>query len=132
VKTVLMLLLTAALTACGGGGDGDDAATGTATDAGEATQQAAGALCEPQGNRMAVDASCFEEDWPLTVDSGELVCEEESVVLDTGDALYAVNAEAELRGVQPIDVITADEGDDGATDAEIDPLIRAGLQLCEG
>ena len=56
--------------------------------------------CEAEGGSMAVDASCFDEAWPLTVESGILYCDADAVTFASSeDAVgYAVNGMASTRG----------------------------------
>ncbi len=74
----------------------------------------------------------FGDDWPLTVEAGELLCIDQAVVLDTGGITYAVNGTAKDRadesGWQDIEAIWAD-GDAGLK-KDIGPLIERGLALC--
>ena len=79
---------------------------------------------------MAVDASCFDEAWPLTVESGILYCDADAVTFASSeDAVgYAVNGMASTRGAPEIDIIWADAGD--GLKVNISPLISLGLGLC--
>lgn len=66
--------------------------------------------------------------WPLTVDDGLLKCgRANAVTLITRDAkTYGVNLPAQGQGATPITEILAPE----ATDADLYPLIDAGLARC--
>ena len=65
------------------------------------------AVCEWAGNEMQVDASCLPNDeWPLTVSSGTLVCDSPAVWIEVGGTAYAVNGQAQTSGqavaIEPI------------------------------
>ncbi len=87
----------------------------------------------------------FEErdlTWPLTVDEGELRCEDEAITITVDGTVYAVNGLAEARGAQPIDPVWADDtelakeieeaGGDGSfiSKIPITDLISVGQELC--
>lgn len=64
-------------------------------------------VCEFAGNRMAVDPSCLPNDeWPLTVDTGTLVCDPPAVWFEAGGRSYGINGVAQSRdGVEPLEAI---------------------------
>ena len=87
----------------------------------------------------------FEErdlTWPLTVDEGELRCEDEAITITVDGTVYAVNGLAEARGAQPIDPVWADdtelakEIEEAGGDSSFIPkipitdLISVGQELC--
>jgi len=87
----------------------------------------------------------FEErdlTWPLTVDEGELRCEDEAITITVDGTVYAVNGLAKARGAQPIDPVWADDielakeieeaGGDGSfiPKISIHDLISVGQELC--
>ena len=88
-----------------------------------------GEACQRDGNTMLVDASCFERDWPFTVEEGTLAYH--TVTFMTDDALYALNGLALTRelGVDP-DPIWLDNPDVEGFKVSIGPLIDLGLTLC--
>jgi hypothetical protein len=88
--------------------------------------------CRPDGNRMEIDASCFDEPWPLTVDWGILHCRDQAVTFVTAGRTYAVNGTAltwELG--EEIYPIWAENPEIDGLRINIGPLIDAGLDLCE-
>ncbi len=92
---------------------------------------------EVASNEQVVTRSDFGDEWPLTVDSGVLRCEEGSAVVFKDDAdgtVYAVNGMAQTwdLGVD-IEEIWADDPDIPEPEFRINigPLLDAGLDLCE-
>ena len=78
-----------------------------------------------------VAAGDFGDDWPLTVEGGTLACSLGQVTFVREGVEYAVNPVAQMTGLyQGIDPLRADHP---AADAKrsLDPLIDAGLDLCE-
>src|SRR5690606_37758795 len=54
----------------------------------------------------------FEErglTWPLTVDEGELRCEDEAITITVDGTVYGLTGFAKARGAQPIDPVWADD-----------------------
>ena len=54
----------------------------------------------------------FEErglTWPLTVDEGELRCEDGAITITVDGTVYALTGFAKARGAQPIDPVWADD-----------------------
>jgi len=83
----------------------------------------------PEGS-LVVNAEDFGEDWPLTVESGLLVCEVPGAVIFVGGGdAYAVNGLAETWGYVGIEPIWIETGD--GFRKNIGPLIDLGLTLCE-
>lgn len=79
-----------------------------------------------------VSRADFGDDWPLTVDTGELRCEGASAVVFVVDGTeYGVNGSALSAGYPEIDPIWADDPSGNAPKMDIGPLIQAGLELCE-
>ena len=79
---------------------------------------------------MVVDQTCFDAEWPPTVESGTLSCDKDEVTFTMeGGPIYAVNGLADARGAG-IDIgpIWADAPLDLKVD--IGPLITAGLDHC--
>ncbi|WPD17984.1 DUF2511 domain-containing protein [Thermaerobacter composti] len=108
---------------------------------GNATQTTTPANQEPGQNETAssshdealgtrISAEDLGEEWPLTVDSGYLRCDQQAVIFHHDGVDYAVNGTAKSRGLPPIDPIWAD-GDIAGTKKDIGPLIQRGLTLCE-
>jgi hypothetical protein len=85
------------------------------------------------GKSERVSRADFGEEWPLTVDSGVLSCEEGGFVYFTADdTRYAVNGFALTKGDAPrIDAIWANDPTDASLRRNIGPLIDRGLALCE-
>jgi hypothetical protein len=105
MTAALMAGALALLTACGGSGDGE------------------------------VSRSTFEGDgktWPLTVDSGTLVCEAGSrVTFTTGGTTYALNGLAKGDGQwSDVGSIWADDGSGLGLKVDMSDLTEAGLALC--
>ena len=96
------------------------------------TTDALAGMCAQDGASMLVDATCFNEDWPLTVTSGVLKCEDSAVIFTSGGRTYAVNGMATTwdLGVD-IDPIWADNPELEGLKINIGPLIAKGLTLCE-
>lgn len=89
--------------------------------------------CPTDGTTMEVDTDCFEEEWPLTVDSGVLECIRGSaVVIHTPEGTFAVNGMAETwEEGESIDPIWRDNDSGmGGPKVNMKPLIDAGLDLC--
>jgi hypothetical protein len=85
------------------------------------------------GQARWVTARQFGNDWPLTVRSGTLRCDDDAVLFETGGRSYAVNGTAKtLTGHPDIRPIWAANPrfDDPAIKKNIGPLIDAGLELC--
>lgn len=79
-----------------------------------------------------VAAGDFGGDWPLTVDRGLLVCSLGQVTLVHDDVEYAVNPLAERTGLyERIDPLRADVGPGANRKMSLEPLIDAGLELCD-
>jgi hypothetical protein len=90
-----------------------------------------------------VDAESFGDEWPLTVDSGIVVCESVPAPLemmyvlfvDPAGAVYAVNGTArgalESQGWLDFETIWKDHPDEFVPKVNIGPLIDAGLEICE-
>jgi Protein of unknown function (DUF2511) len=88
---------------------------------------AASACSSSSGNSEEVSRADLGSDWPLTVDSGTLVCEGAgSVTFTVNGTTYAVNGLAEGADIDPI---WADSGD--GLKKNIGPLIDRGLSLCD-
>lgn len=91
-------------------------------------------------NPSRVSRSDFGDDWPFTVETGLLRCEEipdtdvAAVIFGTDEAIYALNgtalARAEQRGWEPLDAIWADSSAIPGTKKNIGPVIDLGLSLC--
>jgi hypothetical protein len=74
----------------------------------------------------------FVDEWPLTVDGGDLRCENGAVVFEGDDGgLYAVNGTAKANGTPGIEPIWADDPDLPGVKINIGPLIDRGLELCD-
>ena len=78
----------------------------------------------------SVTAGDFGGRWPLTVEDGTLACSLGQVTFLRGGIEYAVDPVAQMTSLRRIDAIRTDQP---ATDAKksLDPLIHAGLDLCE-
>jgi hypothetical protein len=129
VLTVVLLLA-----ACGSDtptADSDPAPAAGAEDADDGHEgDASGDPCPVSGNTRTVSAACIDP-WPLTVDSGLLSCNADSVTISTGGTVYAVNGMAETRGDGiDIDPVWADNPDLDGLKVNIGGLIDAGLALC--
>lgn len=80
-----------------------------------------------------VDRQDMGEDWPLTVDSGTVYCEEDGQVRFRSEGVrYAVNRRAvhQRPELQDIAAIWADEPGGQGGHRSLTPLINAGLALC--
>lgn len=87
-------------------------------------------FCVQVGNSMPVDASCFEEEWPLTVDSGTLTCENDAVTFESGGVVYADNGLAMTWDLgEDIDPIWKDHPDLDSLKVNIGPLLDTGLDV---
>jgi hypothetical protein len=86
-----------------------------------------------EGKSESVSRADFGEDWPLTVDSGVLSCEDGGYVYFTADGTrYAVNGFAMTKGDAPrINTIWANDPTGLSPRKNIGPLIDRGLALCE-
>lgn len=73
------------------------------------------------------------QEWPLTVDHGELACTGAgAVTFKTGATTYAVNGTARGQKKWPdIDPIWADRNDGTDLKVNIGPLIDLGLAMCD-
>ncbi len=82
---------------------------------------------------VTVSKAGFGDNWPLTVDSGELACEGNAVTFKAPDGTrYAVNGTAQgSTGLPEIDPIWADNPDTTGLKINIGPLIDAGLEVCD-
>lgn len=83
------------------------------------------------GNDREVAASDYGDEWPLTVESGTLRCDGDSVIFETGGTEYAVNGLADGRGYADIDPIWAPAPEGGGLKLNIGPLLDDGLELCQ-
>ena len=81
-------------------------------------------LCEWDRDRMAVDASCLPNDeWPLTVASGTLVCDSPAVWFESGGRSYAINGVAQTRdGIEALEPIWRENPDIVGARINIGPL----------
>lgn len=88
------------------------------------------------GAGVEVTEKEYGDDWPLTVESAELRCEEPSVVIAEADGTtYALNGAAQQEGYPPVDPIWRDdpEAPEGVDmKVSLRPLNDRGLELCEG
>lgn len=94
----------------------------------------------PRFDTQRVSRSDLGSAWPLTVDSGVLVCSREgrriiaSFLVDGTSNEYALNASAERQGFPPIDPIWADDPRYASSGAgikiAITPLRSRALELC--
>ena len=77
----------------------------------------------------------FPHDWPLTVDSGVLRCEDDAVTFSVGSRTYALNGTAMTRGLPEIEPIWAwNEESLGSTlprRKNVSALRLAALDLCD-
>jgi len=95
--------------------------------------------CAPQDTETQVPMEAqisradFGDEWPLTVDEGELRCEPPSRVVftDPDGKEWGVNGMAVTHGYPEIDSIWADNPDFPDTKKSIGPLIDRGLAMCE-
>lgn len=87
-----------------------------------------------------VTAKQFGAAWPLTIESGTLVCTTETnktqaVTLIAGSETYAINGTANSKaakmGWRNVRWIWAPNPDIPGTNKPISPLIEAGLKLCQ-
>jgi hypothetical protein len=110
--------------------EGDAAPPATAADQEEAPEEEASDPCPRDGAEREVSAACIDP-WPLTVESGTLRCDADSVTIAADGNVWAVNGMASTRGdgdeIEPIWT----ENEDGVTRVNIGALIDAGLELCE-
>ena len=92
-----------------------------------------GAGSEPATSpRLRVSRQDFEE-WPLTVNSGELWCVERHravIFAANGGGTYAVNQAGQDLGYPPIDPIRREDPDIPGVGANLNPLLERGLDLC--
>ena len=77
---------------------------------------------------MIVDESCIDDEWPLTVDSGTLSCDDSAVTFTAGGVVYGVNGLAVTFGAAEIDPIWADA--EPGPKVNIGPLSALGRELC--
>jgi len=80
-----------------------------------------------------VSASDYGEDWPFTVDEGQINClPGDAVVFNAGETSYPLNGNAKdiaaTWDLQPLENIWKDNGMGGKMD--IQPFISIGLQRC--
>jgi hypothetical protein len=85
------------------------------------------------GSAVEVSRSDFGNEWPLTVDSGTLDCDEPGLVtFSANGTTYAVNGLAIGSDRWPdIDAIWADDPQQPGLKISIGPLIDRGLAICE-
>lgn len=102
---------------------------------GGATSEGASGLAD---NEQLVRAADYGEDWPLTVNSGVLRCDEPGAVTFTsGGTTYWINGTAgnfaDENGWLDVEPIWRDdpEDPDPAFRVDISPLLDGGLALCE-
>jgi|GEM_PF-3471750 len=94
------------------------------------------AACGGAENSRTVTSTEFQDDWMLTVDSGTLVCEPPAgiVFIAPDGTEYAVNGTATGMGyadIQPIWKADPSVPAELGLKISIDPLITAGMELCE-
>jgi hypothetical protein len=106
------------------------AACGEAGSSGNSDSQTA-------SNERAISRTDYGDDWPLTVESGTLRCDEPGAVTFTSDdngTTYWVNGTAgdmaDSNGWQDIRPIWADDPANPGLKISIGPLIDDGLALC--
>jgi hypothetical protein len=81
---------------------------------------------------MIVDASCFDREWPLTVDQGVLACDLDAVTITAEGAVYAINGLARQRELgDDLDPIWKPNPDVEGASISVGPLIDLGLTLCD-
>lgn len=82
-----------------------------------------------------VSRATLGDEWPLTVEAGELRCDGSggvgAVTFTAAGKTYAVNGIAKQRGIQAIDPIWAPNPSIPGTKKSIGPLIDRGLELCK-
>lgn len=91
----------------------------------------AGCVGSGSDNSITVTRADFGDEWPLTVEEGELACEADAVTFTTGGTTYGVNGLAIGRGHPEIDPIWADDPEGLVPKINIGPLLQRGLELCE-
>ena len=82
------------------------------------------AVCEWDGERMQVDATCLPDDeWPLTVPDGILTCDPPDGWFEVGDRSFAINGAAQNRpGVEPLEEIWLENPEVPGARINIGPL----------
>jgi hypothetical protein len=84
-----------------------------------------------------VTRAMMGDDWPLTVDAGQLACNAQGhVTFASGGVTYAVNGTAKgaiANGApyQPIDTIWLDDPNVAGLKLSLQPLLDIGLSLCK-
>ena len=82
-----------------------------------------------------VTREMMKDQWPFSIASGVLVCEQESITLTANGKTYAVNGTAKTRGKnlgwRDAREIWQDNVALPGTKVSIGPLIAKGLRLCE-
>lgn len=97
---------------------------------------AAGALAACGGDAPSeqLGRADWGDEWPLTVDSGTVRCEDGGLVLFEADGTtYAVNGTAmsQRPELPEVDEIWADNPDIPGAKIDIGPVLDSGLELCE-
>jgi hypothetical protein len=92
-----------------------------------------GGSASSSGDGETVSRADFGEEWPLTVDSGELRCEGAGAATITADGTtYALNGTAtSMNAGEDIDPIWEPNPDLPGAKKNIGPLIDRALALCE-
>ena len=80
---------------------------------------------------ITISRDSFQGEWPFTVDSGTLRCEQpQSVVFSTEGSDYGVNGSAMDAGYQEAQPIWRRATGGGGPRVSIDDVIDRGLELC--
>lgn len=128
MKRLYATLVVAAMLAGCAGTDEPEAAPEPEPPTETSEEPAPAEPCPVNGNERQVSDECIDP-WPLTVESGTLRCDADSVTIEADGNRWAVNGMAGTRGDgDDIGPIWA-EGD-GAPKVDIGALIDAGLDLC--
>lgn len=83
-----------------------------------------------------VSRTTYGDGWPLTVDSGQLVCNTDgSILFETADTIYALNGTArgkmEVQHWKDIKAIQAPDPKNQGLFLDLNGLVSRGLTLCK-
>ncbi len=107
------------------GGDSD-----TDANAGKSTAKEFPGTNTSDGGRV-ITSSDYGSDWPLTIKKGTLRCVDGAVTLVTPDATYALNPEAQSKGLgESLAPVWSPNPDIEGARMSTGALIKNGLSLC--